>query len=170
MSQENPRSFDDYDDEDLDIRKPDASRPRRLWLGLVAAIVGVLAIATGAVILVVISANSDATAAKLVGAWSGQFKFGGQAIDAIYVFDRNGEFRQETLNEFGQVVDVSLGRWRVSFGKVRIQWDHGSYEVAEVRWTNDQTMDWHITDHVEPIQIGTVTTMRRQPLVPQRRR
>jgi hypothetical protein len=169
MSTENRGRYDDFDNDDLDIRKRDAGRPRRMWLGLVIALLVLISIIAGGITLVVISANSDATAAKLVGAWQGRFVFGGQAIDATYVFERNGEFRQEALNQFG-LLEVSTGRWRVSFGKVHVDWDHGSFEVAQVHWTNDQTMDWHIVDHIEAIQIDTVTTMRRQPLVPQRRR
>src|SRR5258708_5292428 len=82
-------------------------------------------------------------------AWKGQFVFGGRAIDAIYVFERGGEFRQETLNRQGQVI---TGRWRVFLGKVEIDWDNGGFEHATVTWTNDQTMEWQIVDHNQKIQ------------------
>ena len=170
MPPENTRARDLDDDDALDIRKRDAGNGKVLmWVAIAAIGIVLTACLTGGVILIVMSASSNATAAKLPGSWKGQFVFGGQAIDAIYVFEKGGEFRQETLNPQGQVIDVSKGRWHVALGEIVIDWDNGSFEHATVIWTNDQTMEWQIVDHSDEIQIGSITTLRRQAGLPKRR-
>jgi hypothetical protein len=169
MSVENrrPREYDD--DDDLDIRKPEKGNGKWLmWLAIVAVGIVLVAGVTGGAILIVRSAAGDATAAKLPGSWKGQFAFPGQPpIDAVYVFERGGGFRQESLTALGQV-EVVRGRWRVSLGEIVIDWDNGAIERATVTWTNDQTMEYKIVEHDDVVQIGSVTTMRRQA-VPKRR-
>ena len=162
-----PRDYEDGDlDIRLDIRKPNTGNGKALkWLAIVVVTIGVISVLTGMVILFLRSADSDATATKLVGSWRGQFIAGGQQIDAVYVFERNGNFRQETVDQNGQL-DLATGHWRVFLGKVEIDWDNGGFEHATVVWRNDQTMEWLIFDHNDLPQIGTVTIMNRhQPLL-----
>jgi hypothetical protein len=168
MPAENRRPDEIDDDDEFCIRKRDAGGGRLLmWLALGAIAVALTLCLTGAGYLIHLSSASDELAAKLPGSWRGRFDFGGQGIDAIYVFEKNGEFRQETINPPGRPVG---GRWRVVLGKVIIDWDNGGFEQAVVTWPNDQTMDWHIVNHSDAIQIGSITTMRRQQAVLPKRR
>ena len=164
MPPENSRRRADLDDDGLDIRKKNAGRTNAVLVWMAVAAVGIvlLTCVAGGVIFYFMSADSNTTAAKLPGTWRGQFAVGGQLIDARYIFENGGGFRQETLNERGQVVGISQGRWRVFLGEIEIDWDNGSFERATAIWTNDQTMEYEIVDHNDDIQIGIITTLRRQ--------
>jgi hypothetical protein len=159
MPPEYSRSPDLDDDDEFCIRKRDTGNGKTLmWLAVAAVCLALIAGLTGVVILVVRSESANATAAKLPGSWRGQFEFGGNVIDAIYVFEKGGNFRQEDPHG---VLRVATGRWRVVQGEIIIDWDNGQIERATVTWTDDRTMVYKIVDHDDRQQIGSVTKFRR---------
>ena len=156
------RNRDYYDDDDFaDIRQKREAGERRFVL-LTAAGVGLLLL----VILVVIVggilyAFSESTATRVTGVWSGQFVLPNEKINAIYTFNKDGTFREDDVVD-GRKVRTSTGRWEVRDGRVEIEWDHGGFECAIPSWIDDNTMEWHIVDHNDQVQIGSKTLMRRK--------
>jgi hypothetical protein len=167
MPTDTPRSYDLDDDDEFCIRKRDTGNGKTLmWLAVAAVCLALIAGVTGVVILVLRSESANATAAKLPGSWRGRFEFGGKVIDAVYVFEKGGNFRQEDPHG---ALQAATGRWRVAQGEIIINWDDGQIERATVTWTDDRNMVYTIVDHDERIQIGSVTKFCRLPPAPGRK-
>jgi hypothetical protein len=143
-------------------KKPsDYARPLLVVVILFAVGLGLLTCVVGGVVLGVIAANNESTAAKLPGSWTGQFNILGQQVNTVYTFKKDGTFREESVDGLGnrQVAD---GRWRVKNGEVHIDWNQGGFEVATVHFLNQNTMDYRIINHNQLAQIGIGTTFKRR--------
>jgi hypothetical protein len=154
------RSFDDYDDADLDIsiKRPSGSTST----GWIIAVVGLILVGMGGIGVVVFYLTRDDTAQKLPGSWRGQFVFAGEHIDSVYTFQANGNFREESLNKITGQRNVSTGRWHANGRDIQIDWDGGGIEDARITWIDDNTLEYHIVDHDDVRQIGSKTKFQRK--------
>jgi hypothetical protein len=152
----------DEGDDPLSIRKKGPSRGVFIGLAVAGVAVVLLTCMCGVGIGVGVWMHRDATAAKLPGSWKGRFVLVGQPFDVVYTFNKDGSFRQDMFNGFGQRLPQVGGRWRMENGAVVINWDNGSFEKATVHWLDDRTMDYRIVDHTDRLQIDTATTFKRQ--------
>lgn len=158
-----PRKFRYEDDQELPSIKKTTSSNALVWIVIIGGGIAVLLLVCIVAGFIVHTAfSNDGTAAKLHGSWQGRFIFGGQVIDAVYTFEQDGNFRQDTLDAQGRVVDVIGGRWRLRGGEIEILWNDGSFERATATWNDRNTMIYHITNHTERAQIGLTATMRRK--------
>lgn len=150
-------------DDPLSIKKKpgDYAKPILLVGALIVILVALVVCIVGGVILGTFAANSELTAAKLPGAWRGQFNIPGRQINTVYTFKRDGTLREESVDGFGQR-NVADGKWRVRNGQIHIDWNRGGIEVATVHWLNNNTMDYRIIEHTDLVQIGIGTTFRRK--------
>jgi hypothetical protein len=165
MSSPNRRPDDDsLDDAALDIRKP---YERNHTLLIVLVVVGTLLVLStcvaGIPLFEAITAMfDDPHPAKLHGSWKGRFVVQGKAIDVIYTFKKDGNFRQEEIDARGKVIGVVDGHWQVVDGEIEIDWNDGSFENAVVDWVDNNTMNYTIVEHSDQVQVGVIANLRRK--------
>jgi len=157
------RSRYDDDDDELPIRKKGGGNNTVLVILAVGGIsLVLLACILAGTIAAILAVSADATAAKIPGSWKARFDLPGLAIVSTYTFKKNGDFREEAFTPEGQFLHIADGRWQIRDGEIQIDWDNGSFERAVPTWIDDNTMEYRIVDHSDVVQIGLVTTFRRQ--------
>ena len=100
----------DEDDDPLSIRKKGPSRGMLIGVAVVGVAVVLLTCTCGVGIGVGVWMQRDSTAAKLPGSWRGRFVLAGQPLDVTYTFNKDGSFRQDMFNMFGQKMPPVGGR------------------------------------------------------------
>jgi hypothetical protein len=160
MAQDNRRRYDD--DDELSIRKKDGGRGLLIGLAIGGAALILATCLCGVGIALAFILSADDTASKLPGSWKGRFIIVNQVIDTTYIFEKDGSFREETVDFGGLGVRVSKGHWGYHDGRVEITWNNGSFEDGTVRWIDDRTIDYRIVNHIQPVQIGAQATLKRQ--------
>lgn len=152
------RNRRDDDDSDLAIRKKGNNAV--IILAVTGACGILLVCLLACVVGAIVAFMADNTAEKIVGSWRGRFSLGPVHLDVVYIFNKDGSFRQESFDRFGRRV-FSDGRWRYRDGKIEIDWNNGSFERATATWIDDNTMAYRIVDHSQAVQVGLATTFRR---------
>ena len=154
------------DDDDFDpsiIRKPTDGRKTLLLVLLAGAIgLGLIVCLAGVVIVAIFVSRDNSTAEKLPGSWKARWDIGGAQFDSIYTFKKDGTFREVAFDLQGRQMNISDGRWRFRNGEIEIDWNNGGFERAIATWVDDTTLTYRIVNHSQAIQIGLVTTFKRQ--------
>jgi hypothetical protein len=149
-----PSTWDDAGDDWPDYDRPVKKTKRRR--GLVLPLCGfALLLVVGATVYFFTS-EPDVT-----GSWRGTFLFAGTSIDCKYHFRPDGTFVDEHI-EPGRGMVAARGRYKQENGRVTIHWAGGGFEMASVRRTGLDTIEYVVLDHSEDFrQIGCRVTFRR---------
>jgi hypothetical protein len=142
---------DDWPDYDRPVKKTKSRR------GLILALSGLalLVVVVGAVLYLDIGPEPE-----LVGSWGGTFRFAGMKVDCKYQFRQDGTFVEEHMEK--GVMNSFPGRYKYANGRVTIRWDRGGFEMASVRRTGLNTIEYVILAHSDdPRQIGCKVTFSR---------
>jgi hypothetical protein len=151
------------DDEYPSIEKPPSSaRGVLIVLGVLGVCLVLVLCLVGAVVFVRLS-SSDAIAAKAEGTWKCRWTVHNMELESLYTFRRDGTFREESFDMQGNRINIADARWRVrNDGQIEINWQGGGLEIATVRFRDDNTMEYRITEHNDVTQINLTTVFRRQ--------
>jgi hypothetical protein len=107
------------------------------------------------------AAADPGVAAKLLGAWRGNFVMPGRNLDTIYTFNANGSFLEDSTDQFGNRL-AAAGRWRLrNAQEVEIHWNNGGIEIAAIHLRDDGGLDYRIIHHTDAGQIGVASVMKR---------
>ncbi len=153
----------DEDGDDLDDPPIQKKGNRLLLTGLAVGGAVVLLLSCTCVVGVIgVVTFSRAHPAEFVGSWKGRFVLGGEPQDIVYTFDKWGGLREDAFDLQGRHVHTTGGRWEFRDGQIEIEFDGGSFEVADAVFVDPNTINYRIVNHSEPAQIGLGTTFRRQ--------
>ena len=142
----------------------DAASNKKWWIIIASSGLGLSLImcCCGTCIIGAITFFGDPHPAKLVGPWKGRFDFNTGPVDVVYNFRTDGTYRQESFNPAGVKDYQHEGRWGHRNGVVKLSWGGDGYERATVKWLDDNTFHYRITDQDDARQIGMTTTFKRQ--------
>jgi hypothetical protein len=137
-------------------------KPRSARRGALAALLLVMAVCGVGIVAAVPYVPREKPADGPVGSWKGRWFWQGHQFDVVYTFEKSGKMREEDFDLDGRCTRVSGGSWRLRDGRIEINFDSGTREIADAVYVDNNIMKYTIVEHSNPAQIGLGSTFRRQ--------